>query len=154
VALFCSVGTRFGGHGMGWRFVFGFVAGLLSVVLVHQTAVYFGGRFGFGGGGAWSLARTGPWGVPALASAAVFGGLWGVLLTAILPHVGRGVIGAISAVLIMAVLMSLFGWFVVAPVQGRGIGFVASRAIYPLVFNAVWAIGALVFLRFMPRSGG
>lgn len=138
---------------MGWRVVFGFLAGALSVLLVHQTATHFGGKLGFGGGGAWSMAPVPPFGVPAIASAAFFGGLWGVLLTSITPHTGRGVIGAVSAVLIMAVLMSLVGWFVIAPIKGRGIGFVASRAIYPLVYNAIWAIGTLVFLRLMPRSG-
>ena len=61
------------------------------------------------------------------------------------------VVLAASAV---ALLISLANWFVIAPLLGYGSGFAASRAIYPLVYNAVWAAGALLILRFTPARGG
>jgi hypothetical protein len=137
------------------RLVFGFLAGVVSVLLVHQTALYFGARFGFPGGAAWSLAPWGgpvslPFRIPQVAATAVLGGAWGVALTAALPRIGAGMVGLISAVLIFAVLVSLVGWLH-GPALTGGPGFVASRAIYPLVYNAIWAIGALAALRLVSR---
>jgi hypothetical protein len=137
------------------RLVFGFVAGLLSVLVVHQTALYFGARLGFPGGPAWSMA---PWAapvslplrVPQVVATALLGGLWGVALTAALPRIGAGLVGAVSAVLIFALLISAVGWLH-GPALTGGPGFVASRAIYPLAYNAVWAIGALAALRVASR---
>ncbi|PSC02929.1 hypothetical protein SLNSH_21305 [Alsobacter soli] len=139
---------------MGWRVLFGFVAGFLSVLLVHQTALYVGGRVGFGGGGAWSMAPVSHWRIPSVIVTAALGGLWGVLLVHILPNLGRGLWGAVSAVLIFAVLISLTNWLVLAPLLRHGSGFAASTAIYPLVYNGVWAAGALALLRLTPRAGG
>ena len=58
----------------------GFVAGAASVLTVHQGLLWSCHAVGMSPWPAYSTEPTPPWGVPAVASAAFWGGVWGAAL--------------------------------------------------------------------------
>lgn len=80
------------------RIFLGFLAGALSVLVVHQGMVLVLTNIGLVSWKPWSMAPTGPFGVPALANQMFWGGLWGAGFAAVWPRLpGRnwGVRGAL-----------------------------------------------------------
>jgi hypothetical protein len=61
------------------RIALGFIAAAVSVIVVHEAAVYLLARAGLSGGAAWGMQPIPPWGVPRLVNNVFWGGLWGVL---------------------------------------------------------------------------
>src|SRR5215218_10347817 len=84
-------GSRQWGNGaMGLRWILlGFAAGLLAVPLFHQAALFLLHAAGIGPA-AWNMAPVPPFGVPALLSAAFWGGLWGIALALVERRFPRG----------------------------------------------------------------
>jgi hypothetical protein len=68
------------------RVVLGFIAAVISVLIVHQTIVYVLGLYGMSRSVPWSMRPLGygpfPW-VPTVANVAFWGGLWGILFALI-----------------------------------------------------------------------
>jgi hypothetical protein len=69
------------------RIALGFIAAAISVIVVHEAAVYALTRVGLGGGTAWGMQPIPPWGVPRLVNNVFWGGLWGVLFALIYERV-------------------------------------------------------------------
>jgi hypothetical protein len=65
----------------------GFVAGALAVLVFHQGALLALRLAGLVPAPPWRLAPVPPFGVPAVLSAAFWGGIWGIALA---PRFGRG----------------------------------------------------------------
>jgi hypothetical protein len=59
--------------------VTGFVAAAIAVLTVHQSIVFALDNIGFIDRDAWSLAPHGPFQIPTIVNAVVWGGLWGAL---------------------------------------------------------------------------
>jgi hypothetical protein len=125
----------------------GFVAGALSVLVFHQGLIGLLHAMQILPRPPYGMAPTEPWGVPQLWSNVFWGGVWGVLLAAAL---GR-MVGAkllVAALIFGAVLPTLVGWFVVAPLKGQPIaaGFVPSRMWLGPLINGVWGLGTGIVL--------
>ena len=134
---------------MGLRWILlGFAAGFLAVPLFHQAALFLLHAAGIGPA-AWNMAPVPPFGVPALLSAAFWGGLWGIALALVEPRFPRGAGYWVAALLFGAVLPTLVAWFVVLPLKGLpvGGGFAWPGIIIGPVVNGAWGVGTALLLR-------
>lgn len=139
------------------RPLLGFAAGFIAVLVFHQAAVGLLHLAGIVPNAPWSFAPTAPLGVPAVLSAAFFGGLWGVLLALVEPRFPRGAAYWVTAFVFGAVLPSLVVWFVVQPLKGLpiGNGFPLKGLAIALFVNGCWGVGAaLIFSLLNGRSFG
>jgi hypothetical protein len=88
------------------------------------------------------MQPTNPLGVPQIWSITFWGGVWGVVLAALLYRTSSSRL-VLSALILGVILPTLVAWFVVAPLKGQPIaaGFVPARMwIGPLV-NGAWGLG-------------
>ena len=132
--------------------VAGFVSGAIAVLLFHQGAVALLHSFGFTPRGPFSMQATQPFGVPQLWSIAFWGGIWGIVLAAMLAR-ARGARLVLAALVFGAIFPTLVAWFVVAPLKGQPMaaGFEPARmAIGPIV-NAAWGLGTGIGLELLNR---
>lgn len=137
-----------------WRMAFaGFVAGAFSVLVFHQWGFYLAAQLGLGTPNLYSMRPVPPWGVPAIASLAFWGGLWGMLgafVVGRLPGILNGALGwiAFAITLVLAV-----NWFVVLPLKGAPVGGgwrLPGVAVVPVVY-ALWGFGMWLFYGLMRR---
>src|SRR5918911_2351648 len=105
----------------------GFVAGFLAVLVFHQAALLALHLAGLVPATPWNLAPVPPLGVPAVLSAAFWGGVWGVVLAALVPRFGEGAGPWLLGLLFGAVAPTLVAWFVVRPLRGLPVGAVFAR---------------------------
>ena len=125
----------------------GFIAGALSFLAFHQGAIALLHAMNVVPRAPYSMAATQPFGVPQMWSLAFWSGLWGLVLAALFLRM-RGARLMLAALAFGAVLPTLVGWFVIAPLRGQPVanGFVLSRMwIGPLV-NGVWGLGTGILL--------
>jgi hypothetical protein len=130
------------------RFVLGFIAGFIAVLMFHQPALALLNDIGFTHAGTYSLKATAPFGVPQLISLAFWGGVWGVLFAAIEHRFARGNLYWLYAFVFGAIFPTFVAWFVVAPLKGLPLagGWDAHRMITGLVINGAWGIGTALLL--------
>ncbi len=120
----------------------GFLAGAVSALLFHQGALGVLNMLGMTERAPFSLQATEPYGVPQLWSLAFWGGVWGVLLAALLRRYdGAGLVAA--SLVAGAVLPTLVAWFLVAPLKGQPLaaGFEATAMAVGIIVNAAWGLG-------------
>jgi hypothetical protein len=131
----------------------GFVAGFLAVLVFHQGALLILHLAGFVANAPWSLAPVPPFGVPAVLSAAFWGGLWGIVFVLLRPQFGEGGRYWVSALLFGAIAPTLVAWFVVLPLKGlpAGGGFAWPRVLIGPIVNGAWGLGTAVFLKLLER---
>jgi hypothetical protein len=130
----------------------GFVAGALSVLIFHQATIAVLSSMEVIRSTPYSSAPTSPWGVPQIWSTVFWGGVWGVLLAAALGRMVGGKL-LVAALIFGAVLPTLVGWFVVAPLRGQPMaaGFVPSRMWLGPLINGVWGLGTGIGLALARR---
>ncbi|HYA40678.1 MAG TPA: hypothetical protein VEF34_05220 [Syntrophobacteraceae bacterium] len=133
------------------RVVFGFTAGFLAVLIFHQLTLWLLWGIGWAPFAPYSTAVTKPFGVPAVISLALWGGVWGVLFALVEPgfpaHGGYWA----AAFLFGAVLPSLVALFVVLPLKGRPVGGGWHPALLMTAFmiNGAWGVGVGLFFRIL-----
>lgn len=133
----------------------GFVAGFLSVLIFHQGALLILGLLGIYPGFPWPMTPVPPVGVPAVISLAFWGGLWGLLWSAI-DHRFTTAVGGnylLAGLIFGAVFPTLVFWFVVAPLKGMplGGGFSWPGIVIGPIVNGAWGLGTALLL---PRLAG
>jgi hypothetical protein len=132
------------------RSLAGFAAGTTSVLTVHQGLLWSFQAVGVGPWPAYSTAPTPPWGVPAVASAAFWGGLWGAALAGrMLRPPTRGLAFWRRAATLGAVLPNAVGAALLAVGRGprpTGVHPVTALAIALLV-NGAWGAATAGGLR-------
>jgi hypothetical protein len=129
----------------GRALVLGFLAGALAVATFHQGMVFMLSTIGLIQSPVYSLRGVPPFGVPTILNQMFWGGLWGMLFTAIadtLPQWPRLLLGGVFGVL-GPVLAS---WFVVAPLKGLPLaaGWVPQRMLASVLINGCWGIGMVL----------
>ena len=132
-----------------------FAAGFLAVITGHQCIVAALNAAGVlpAGFPAWSFDPVPPFGVPTVISKAFWGGLWAILIAAILSNT-RGAAYWIGWTVLGAVALPLVAIFVVPPLKGLPVpDFMARFPVYALI-NAVWGFATALFLRMFGRGGG
>jgi hypothetical protein len=130
----------------------GFVAGFLAVLIFHQIALLALHLAGLVPATPWNLAAVPPLGVPAVISAAFWGGAWGIVLAWLEPRFGEGAGPLLLGLLFGAVAPTLVAWFVVRPIKGLPVGAVFAWpgvTIGPIV-NGAWGLGTVLLLRLLP----
>lgn len=142
------------------RLLFGFVVGMLAVLLVHQLTMVGLSRVGVAAVSLFPMRVNLPWAVSGLAQQAVIGGLWGLLYILIWDRWGRyGVVrsalfgaafGLLGPAMVLWVLWPLL-WG--TPLFGGGsVGRIAVVALTAAVFGVGLAWLAQVINGFMRHA--
>lgn len=135
--------------GFAARVVCGFIAGFLATLIFHQLALGALWSLGMARVKPFSMAATAPFGMPAVFSLAVWGGVWGILYGFAERAFPRGAAHWITAFLFGAILPSSFALLVVFPLKGLpvGGGWLPPLLFVVFVINGAWGIGAALFLK-------
>ncbi len=128
-----------------------FFSGFLATLLFHQTL--FGVLYvaGIAPVPPYNLAPVAPLGIPAVLSLSFFGGLWGVVLWAIISRFEAAKYWAL-AVLVGAVGPTAVAMLLVFPMKGIDVS--APTWVAGLILNGFWGFGtALLMKLFKVRTG-
>ena len=131
----------------------GFVFGALAVLVFHQPALALLHANGIAPRGGYSLASVPPWGIPQVWSTMFWGGVWGVLLAAVV-HRLAGLSLVLGATMFGMAFPSLAAWFIVAALKGQALaaGFAPRAMAVALVVNAAWGLGTGLGLEVLRRT--
>jgi len=130
------------------KWLLAFIAGFVSTLAFHQgqlQLLYVIGAFPHP---AWNMTPVPPLGVPAVLSLAFWGGLWGIVLWALIVNLHGGkrwLWGAIWG----ALLPSIVALFVVFPLKGLPMagGFDPKLIVGALLLNGVWGLGVVGLMK-------
>lgn len=136
-----------------FAFVKAFIAGFLSVLTFHQGLLWLLDFQGLIDAAVWNMAPVPPFGVPKVLSAALFGGLWGILLWLLI----RNALAAgyyVGALLLGAVFPSLVALTLVPWLKGQAPDAIVESWTLPrvgiaLAVNGAWGLGLAVFMRLL-----
>ena len=133
------------------RILFGFTAGFLATLIFHQLSVWVLWTVGVSPFGPFSMAVTKPFGLPAVISLAVWGGIWGILFALLHRRFPANSGYWVVAFLFGAIFPSLVALSVVLPLKGHPLGGGWHPALLLTVFlaNGAWGVGTGLFLRVM-----
>jgi hypothetical protein len=126
-----------------------FAAGAVAVLTTHQAVLWALHRAGWAPWPAYSLAPTRPLGVPAVASAAFWGGAWWAGLARLLPPDAAPGAAYARAALLGAVVPNAAGALLVALGRGHPLGDAPRlpAALSAAAVNGLWAVTAAALLR-------
>lgn len=126
----------------------GFVAGFCATLTAHQLilSILWGG--GVAPFAPFQMTPTAPFGVPAVYSLSLWGGVWGVFFALVDGRFRRGFGYWTTAFLFGAFLPSLVALLLVLPLKGRpmGGGWHVSLMVTAFLINGVWGLGTAAFL--------
>ena len=126
-----------------------FVAGFIATLVFHQGLLQILHLAGMVPAAAWNMDPTPPLGVPKVLSLAFWGGLWGIVLWALIARRG-GAAHWLLALALGALLPSLVAWFVVFPI--KGIALTSTLIFGALLLNGAWGLGVALCMRLFGRS--
>lgn len=148
---------------MGRTILVGFAAGFVAVLVFHQGTVWLlhmltvQAQIGAGllgrGSAPFNMAPVPPFGVPTVLSAAFWGGVWGVVLAALLRR--RRLPDLLFGFVFGAIALPLVAFTVVAAVKGRPLFAGGNMQVWwrALLINGAWGWGAALLLRPLRRFG-
>lgn len=138
------------------RLVLGFLAGVLAVLTFHQLAILALSALKLIQGSAYQMRPVPPLGVPTVANLAFWGGVWGLVWALIADRLPRRPSPLLLGLVFGAVLPTLVGWFVVAPLKGQAVaaGWNPARMWIGPVVNGAWGLGLALFYRLLRRLAG
>lgn len=131
--------------------IYGFIAGFFATLTFHQVTLWLLWKAAVVPFGPYNMTATAPWGVPAVLSLALWGGVWGIVLGLLLERFKdhKNYWGKVFG--FGAVFPSLVALLVVAPLKGHPL---AAGWHWPLIaaiflINGMWGIGTAVFLNLL-----
>src|SRR6266852_972865 len=129
-----------------------FLAGFVSTLVFHQGLLWLLYTRGVSPRAPWDMTLVPPLHAPAVVSLAFWGGVWGIVLWALI-HNSRGAAYWIKALVIGALGPSLVAWFVVMPVKGIGVagGWDPKIIVGALLLNGAWGLGVALLMRLLNR---
>lgn len=142
--------------GWGMRILCGFIAGFLATLTFHQLTLEILWQAGLAPFGAFSMAVTEPFGIPAILSLAFWGGVWGVLFVPAAGSFPRQGGYWLASFLFGALLPSMVALLIVLPLKGKPLG---GGWHFPLLFtafliNGAWGVGTGVVYRMLKKMFG
>ena len=126
---------------MSW--IKAFISGFLATLIFHQGLFGLFYLAGVVPGGPFNLSPVPPLGVPAVVSLAFFGGLWGILLWALLGRLKAPAFWGLMIIL-GAIGPTAVAMLVVFPLKGMEVS--AQSWVGGLILNGFWGVGVAVFL--------
>ena len=129
-----------------------FIAGFASTLLFHQGLLWLLYAGGVSPRAPWNMTPVPPLNLPAVISLAFWGGLWGIVLWALI-RASHGIAHWTKALVICALGPSLLAWFVVMPLKGLGFagGWDPTIIVGALLLNGAWGLGVAVLMRLLNR---
>ena len=129
-----------------------FIAGFVSTLVFHQSVLWLLYAGGFSPRAPWNMTPVPPLHAPAVISLAFWGGLWGIVLWALI-GASSGSAYWIKAVVIGALGPSLVAWFVVMTIKGLGAagGWDPKIIVGALLLNGAWGIGTALLIGMLSR---
>lgn len=130
------------------KWLLSFVAGFVSTLVFHQGLLQLLHVAGLTPATAWNMSPVPPLGVPSVLSLSFWGGLWGIVLWALIHKYAGGkrwLWGAIWG----ALLPSAVALFIVFPLKGMPVagGFDPKLILGALLLNGVWGLGVVLLMR-------
>lgn len=130
---------------------YGFIAGFIATLTFHQIALWLLRAATIAPFAPYNMAATQPWGIPAVFSLALWGGVWGVIFAFVqrrFPHGGNYWVTAFG---FGAIFPSLVALLIVAPLKGHplGGGWHWQLLLTAFLINGVWGVGTGMFFRLM-----
>jgi hypothetical protein len=124
------------------------------VLVFHQLGFYVSNQLGFTRAVIYNGAPLPPYGVPAIVSAAFWGGLWGIAAAFFVPRLPAGLNGVVGWILFAAVIVTLVNWFVVLPIKGSPVGGgfrMPGVVVVPIVYG-FWGLGMWLIYSLVRRA--
>jgi hypothetical protein len=127
----------------------GFISGALSVLVFQMGLGAILHAAGISPNAPYSMTPVPPFGVPQSLSGAFWGGLWGIVLLAVLRAAGSGVRYWLTAILFGGLVVGGTLLFVVLPLKGRPFAAGWNMTAWALILcsHAMFGFGAAVFIR-------
>ena len=132
-----------------------FIAGFVSTLVFHQGMLALLHKLNPAAPAPFNVTATAPWNVPAVISLAFWGGVWGIVLWALISGFRGGRYWGTAAI-IGALGPSLVAWFVVMPMKGMAAaGGGDPKIIFgALILNAAWGLGVALIMSVIGRTQG
>ncbi|MBM3547032.1 MAG: hypothetical protein FJX54_08765 [Alphaproteobacteria bacterium] len=140
----------------------GFVAGFISVLTFHQGTIGLAHLIGLAPNPPYNMRPVPPLGVPQFISLSFWGGVWltvfALAATRLTEPMRSGRNFLIAGLIFGAVVITLFNWFILAPMRGQplGNGFVPANMIRGMIYNGIFGLGGAIWmtvgLRLMARN--
>lgn len=121
-----------------------FVAGVLAILFFHQGGLWLLHLAGKVATAPWNMTPVPLFGMPSVLSLALWGGLWGIVLWAMIRRTKAARFWML-AITLGALLPSLATWFVELPIKGIAIS--PPLVVGTLLLNALWGLGVAVYMR-------
>jgi hypothetical protein len=129
-----------------------FVAGFLAVPVFHQIAFALLHAAGIIPVPAFDMTPTAPFGVPAVVSASLWGGVWGIVFLLAVPGRFHGAAYWIAAFVFGAAALTLVYAFVVVPLKTGALPpNLPVLLVIGGLLNGAWGIGTALFLMLFER---
>ncbi|MDR3567948.1 MAG: hypothetical protein P4L43_07965 [Syntrophobacteraceae bacterium] len=133
------------------RILLGFTAGFFATLIFHQLTVLALWVAGVSPFAPFPLAATKPFGVPAVISLAVWGGIWGILFAFIHDWFPARAGYWVAVFLFGAICPSLVAFLVVMPLKGLAVGggWHPPLLLTAFLANGMWGVGLGLILMFL-----
>jgi hypothetical protein len=130
-----------------------FLAGFLSTLIFHQGLLWLLYVGGASPQAPWNMKSVPPLHVPSVVSLAFWGGVWGILVWALISGSPGGAYW-LKAIVYGAVGPSLVAWFVVMPLKGMGPagGWDPRIIVGALLLNGAWGFGVALLMQLFHRG--
>ena len=141
--------------GVGGRVFYGFISGFFATLIFHQLVLGAMWGMGLAPFKPFSMAPTHPFGIPAVFSLALWGGVWGIPYA----FAGRESTGKAAywalAFFFGAIVPSLVALVVVFPLKGLPMGGGWRPGLLVLVFliTGAWGVGTALILKVLAAFG-
>lgn len=123
-----------------------FISGFLATLIFHQGLFGVFYLIGMVPMAPFNMSPVAPFGVPSVLSLAFFGGLWGIVLWALLGRSGKPVFW-MGNVIVGAIAPTAVAMLVVFPIKGWEVS--AQTWTGGLMLNGFWGLGVALFLILM-----
>lgn len=130
------------------KWLWAFVAGFVSTIVFHQGLLQILNSSGVIPMAAWNMKPVPPFGLPSVVSLALWAGLWGTVLWALVQRYA-GVSKWLWGFIWGALLPTLVALFIVLPLKGMPMagGFNPALIVMALLLNGVWGLGVVALMK-------
>jgi hypothetical protein len=133
--------------------IFGFISGFFATLTFYEVALWLLREASIAPFSPFAMTATQPWGIPALFSLALWGGVWGVLFAFVQGRFPRDKAYWVTAFGFGAILPTLIALLIVAPMKGRplGGGWHWQLLVTAPLINGAWGIGTGIFFNLLVK---